>query len=62
MRLNVKLIQKHFYNHIDNNCEYYTDDQFNHYVQMNGALSVIHFNSQSLYRNFSKNVGFSMSV
>lgn len=46
--------ENHFYNNINNNCEYYTDEQFNSNVKMEGALSIIHFNSRGLYRNFSK--------
>ena len=43
----------HFYNNISNNCEYYTDEQFISNVTMEGALSLVHFNSRSLYSNFS---------
>ncbi len=46
--------ENHFYNNTDNNCEYYTDDQFDCHVKMEGALSIIHFNSRSLCRNFRK--------
>lgn len=44
----------HFYNNNNNTCEYYTDDQFNMNIKMANALSVIHFSSRSLYKNFSK--------
>ena len=45
----------HFYKNNNNNTyEYYTDDQFNINVKMENALSIIHFNSRSLYKNFSK--------
>ena len=36
------------------NCEYYSEDEFNSSMKMEG-FSVIHFNSRSLYSNFSKN-------
>lgn len=45
----------YYYNTTTTNiCEYYTDDQFNISIKMENALSVIHFNSRSLYKNFSK--------
>uniref|UniRef100_A0A669C5X4 Reverse transcriptase domain-containing protein n=1 Tax=Oreochromis niloticus TaxID=8128 RepID=A0A669C5X4_ORENI len=44
----------YFYNNNNSTCEYYTDDQFNMNIKMANALSVIHFNSRSLYKNFSK--------
>ena len=43
----------HFYQNIDLNCDYYSEDRFNAEVNMEG-FSVIHFNSRSLYSNFSK--------
>ena len=43
----------HFYQNIDLNCEYYSEDKFNSKVKMEG-FSVIHLNSRSLYSNFSK--------
>lgn len=43
----------HFYQNIDLNCEYYSEDKFNSEVKIDG-FSVIHFNSRSLYSNFSK--------
>lgn len=43
----------HFYQNIDMNCEYYSEDEFNSSMKMEG-FSVIHFNSRSLYSNFSK--------
>lgn len=30
---------------VSNNCEYYTEEQFNDKVMLNGTLSLIHFNS-----------------
>nr|XP_055059783.1 uncharacterized protein LOC129443303 [Misgurnus anguillicaudatus] len=45
--------ENHFYNTVNINCcEYYTEEQFNKNVDMEGALSILHFNSRSLYRNF----------
>lgn len=44
----------HFYNNTNNTCEYYTDDQFNVNIKMANALSVIHFNSRSLYKKCLK--------
>ena len=43
----------HFYQNLDMNCEYYSEDEFNSSKKMEG-FSVIHFNSRSLYSNFSK--------
>lgn len=43
----------HFYQNSDLNCEYYSEDKINSNVNMEG-FSVIHFNSRSLYSNFSK--------
>lgn len=40
-----------FYNKIINECEYYTEEQSNN-INMEGAFSLIHFNSRSLYKNF----------
>lgn len=36
------------------NCQYYTEEQFNSKVNMKQSLSVIHFNSRSLWKNFVK--------
>ena len=41
----------HFYQNIDLNCEYYSEDKFNSKVKMEG-FSVIHLNSRSLYSHF----------
>lgn len=40
------------FNSINSGCEYYTDDQCNENVKMNGVLSMIHFNSRSVHRKF----------
>lgn len=37
----------HFYQNININCEYYSEDKFNSNVKMEG-FSVIHFNSRSV--------------
>lgn len=37
-----------------NKCEYYTEEQFNDKVMMNGTLSIIHFNSRSIKCNLPK--------
>ncbi len=42
----------HLFNDVNTNCcEYYTEDKFNRNVIMEGALSIIHLNSRSLYKN-----------
>lgn len=46
--------ENHFYNDINCNCEYYTDEQFKGNVILDDSLSIIHFNSRSLHRNFTK--------
>ncbi len=38
---------------VNNKCEYYTEEQFNDKVMMNGTLSIIHFN-RSINCNLSK--------
>jgi hypothetical protein len=45
--------ENHFYNNINNNCEYYSDEQFKS-VRRGTTFSIIHFNSRSLYKNFTK--------
>ena len=44
----------HFYSNMSNDCEYYTEEQFNSNITMKGALSLVHFNSRSIDKNFSK--------
>ncbi|KAL7377214.1 hypothetical protein ABVT39_024048 [Epinephelus coioides] len=46
--------ENHFYNQINRNCKYYTDEQFCSTVKTGGSFSIIHFNSRSLHRNYSK--------
>lgn len=41
-----------FYNVINDSCNYYSDDQFNNRIKTEQKLSIIHFNSRSLYANF----------
>lgn len=43
-----------FFSSIDKNCCYYTDEQYNKVIKHMGKLSIIHFNSRSLYANFKK--------
>ena len=42
-----------FYQNTDMNCYYYSEDEFNSSMKMEG-FSVIHFNSRNPYSNFSK--------
>jgi len=42
-----------FFANINNNCQYYTDEQFNSSIKTEHQLSIIHFNSRSLYANFN---------
>ena len=42
-----------FFSTINNNCHYYTGEQFNRSIKTVGKLSIIHFNSRSLYANFT---------
>lgn len=44
----------HYNNNLDISCEYFTEEQFNNNVDMNGNSSVIHFNSRSLWKNINK--------
>lgn len=37
---------------INNNCSYYTEYQYNQNINSEGKISIIHFNSRSLYANF----------
>ena len=34
-------------------CKYYTEEQFNRNLKMNGVISITHFNSRSLNSNLS---------
>lgn len=42
---------EHFFNSVEYGCEYYTDDQYKS-INTDGAFTVIHFNSRSLYKNY----------
>lgn len=42
----------YLFNTINNNCCYYTDEQYNQ-IHKDGKLSIIHINSRSLYANFA---------
>lgn len=42
------------HNHSIINSEYYTDEQFNTNIELKNTLSVIHLNSRSLDKNFTK--------
>ncbi|XP_061906913.1 uncharacterized protein LOC133652321 isoform X1 [Entelurus aequoreus] len=42
-----------FFSHISNNCFYYTDDQYNSNITCDNKLSIVHFNSRSLYANYN---------
>ena len=44
--------ENHFYNNINNQCEYYTEAQIK--GNMQGTISIIHFNCRSMKANFSK--------
>lgn len=41
-----------FFASINNNCHYYTDEQFNSSIKTEQQSSIIHFNSRILYANF----------
>ena len=42
-----------FFATINDNCRYYTDEQYNQIIKTDGNISIIHFNSRSLYANFN---------
>ena len=42
-----------FFDDIFDNCCYYTTDKYNRTVKVDNKLSIIHFNSRSLYANFN---------
>lgn len=46
--------ERNFYHTVHRDCKYFTENQFNVNVRMVGVLFIIHFNSRSLNRNFSK--------
>ena len=42
----------YLFNTINNNCCYYTDEQYNQ-INKDGKLSILHINSRSQYANFA---------
>lgn len=42
-----------FFSSMDTTCCCHTNEQFNHRFMSEGKLSIIHFNSRSLYANFN---------
>lgn len=44
--------ENNLFHNINNNCSYYTEDEFNVTFQSDDNISIIHFNSRSLYANF----------
>ena len=46
--------ESNFFQNISNNCGYYTEEKFNKSIKLDQGLSIIHFNSRSLYANFEK--------
>jgi len=45
--------ENNFLSNINNDCCYYTEEQFNQSIKMDSKMSLIHFNSRSLYANFN---------
>lgn len=45
--------EKNFFTNIRIDCQYYSEDQFNSKINTNNKISMIHFNSRSLYANFN---------
>lgn len=43
---------KEFFSSFNKNCNYYTQEQYNN-IKSKDKLSIIHFNSRSMYTNFS---------
>ena len=43
---------EHLFNNITSDCEYYSDEKFR-CIDTNGAFSIIHLNSRSLYKNYN---------
>ena len=46
--------ETNFFHTMHNECRYYTEQQFSVNVKMVGAFSILHINSRSLIKNFSK--------
>ena len=44
--------ETNFFHSLNNDCRYYNEEQFNNTIKTSHKLSIIHFNSRSLYANF----------
>lgn len=44
--------ESNFFNNINSNCCYYSEDQFKDDVKLDNCISIIHFSSRSLYANY----------
>ena len=54
MGLNTEIDpDNNFLSSIINNCNYFTQEQYENSIKSVGKLSIIHFNSRSMYRNFN---------
>ena len=54
MDLNTEIDpDNNFLSSIINNCNYFTQEQYENSIKSVGKLSIIHFNSRSMYRNFN---------
>lgn len=42
-----------FFSSINISCNYFTEDDFNNSINSEGKLSIIHFNSRSMYTSFN---------
>lgn len=40
------------FKNVNNKCCYYSEDQFKTDIKLDNGISIIHFNSRSLYTNF----------
>uniref|UniRef100_A0A1A8GC74 Helentron 4 helitron-like transposon replicase/helicase/endonuclease n=1 Tax=Nothobranchius korthausae TaxID=1143690 RepID=A0A1A8GC74_9TELE len=49
-----KELETNLYIHVNNKCEYFSEQELSDSVLTEGTLSIIHFNSRSLYCNYSK--------
>ena len=46
--------ENNFYNEINLNCKYFTENHLNHTITNKNGLSIIHFNCRSLNANFKR--------
>ena len=46
--------ESNFFDYVKRNCCYYTERQFKEKFNLKRGISIIHFNSRSLYANFNK--------